>query len=262
MGETGDARRYEPSARVRAQLEGLPALDSTDFWRRVEIGDKSSPEWLDSEVLVWALRQFMYRLDDAQSARKLGKVLLERWGKFVVSHAWSWFPTSEDDRQDFRSEVAVRLWGKVVDPAEEFWEANFIHALRCVCVDALRHLTRKNKRECPLPEGRDEDGEPLDELPDIPDPNAIDPNNGLVLAEEKEWLSRALPQLPLRIRQAIYLRYFEECPTVSKDPNVVTISGALGVSDRMVRYYLERGEALLRELYRKERGDGRASGDE
>jgi DNA-directed RNA polymerase specialized sigma24 family protein len=244
VGESATWQAYEPSPAVREQLAGLPRLLGRDLWRRVEIGDPAALGYLAAEVLVAALRRFLVQGDE-EAAGKVAEALLERWGQYVLRQAWAWCPRSEEDRLDFRQEVWCRVWAEWRNPAERFWEVNFVHSLRCLCFDVGQWFAR---RRLPQWEPRPtEDGE--QDEPDPPDP---DRPLGLV-PEERDRLLRALHSLDPATRRAVYLRYILDWPVAGAEVKVPTICQALGLSDRMVRIYLRRGEAALRAWYEEER---------
>jgi RNA polymerase sigma factor (sigma-70 family) len=237
-------RVYELNPRVREQLATLPRPGGAAFRLPLGIGDTQNPAYLQTEVLVFALRQLRAH-DEDRSARQVAGVILERWQGFVWRQARHWCSGNEADQEDFRQEVWCRLWQELPDQREHFWEINFVHALRCLCFDVGQWFAR---RRPPLVEARPTDtGE--DEPLAVADPG---PPPWLVV-ERRDWLRRAMNELDPPTRRVLFLRYLRDWPVAGGDGTTPTICGALGISDRQVRTYLRRGEARLRQWLEKER---------
>jgi len=251
MGKKTVARHYVPSARVQAQLAGAPPFGSQEFWERVALRDREHPDYFDAEVLVTALRAFLLH-DDLDSAHRICVELLDRWKGYIYVQAWSWCSDSEEDRQDMRQEISTRLWAVLLNPAKSFWEANFYTALHDLCCDVGRKFERLRERECPLPSGYDEDGEPLDELPDVIDPQWQPTDELMVSEEERDRIRGVVTALPAPISQVLYLYYVKGWQIQSTDPSVMTISKALNVTDRTVKKRLALGRAMVRAKYERE----------
>ena len=66
--------------------------------------------------------------------------LLERWAPFVRTRSWRVWEKSPADHEDMVQEVHTRLWKELINPAERFWEMNFIHSLRLLCHDVETRL--------------------------------------------------------------------------------------------------------------------------
>ena len=81
---------------------------------------------------------------------------------------------------------------------------------------------------------------------------------GRLREESAARVSRALAELPIQARRAVFLYYIKGWQITSDDSAKTTISSALKVSEKTVRNYLRHGEELLRAWYAKERTDGRA----
>jgi DNA-directed RNA polymerase specialized sigma24 family protein len=109
--------------------------------------------------------------------------------------------------------------------------------VRLACSDAADDIRRQRAHERPFVRGEDDEGEAWDEEAGLADPVEMD--TGLLVPE-------ALAQLRGDVRRAVYLKLqgFQEKST---DPAEPTISSLLGVSDRTVRTYLRKGEAVLRQ---------------
>jgi|SRR5579884_247710 RNA polymerase sigma factor (sigma-70 family) len=242
-------RRYARSPLVEKQLRELPELGSTEFRDALEVRDRKAPGFVRDEVLVWAIRQLVLneRLSDAQH---VATELLERWGRLLVGRSYKWFPHSEQQREDMRQEISARLWKEILDPAESFWEANFWTALTRLCSDVAKSLIEK---ETPVHLSVLEDiaGDAGLGLPHSPSPEV-----DALKTENQAEFAAAFAQLPEKIRAAVYLAYVERWKASSSDPNEMTISRALNVSDRTVRTLLRQGEQLLLEWHRKTENEG------
>jgi DNA-directed RNA polymerase specialized sigma24 family protein len=128
----------------------------------------------------------------------------------------------------------------MLDPAEEFWEANFLHALMCLAADTARPFQRAQRvvAESRLPYG-DDSGPGFSWL------ERADPGPG---PEDVALVREALGLLDEPERTAVYLHILEDWPVVDSRGGP-SVSRHLGVSDRTVRNYLTRGLSKLRAHY-------------
>lgn len=195
------------------------------------------------------LRRFV-ECGDLDSGQRVAEALLERWGAFVRSATWKWFPESESDREDMVQEVHTRLWKELLQSRKGFWEANFIHALKCLCFDVGSKM-----RKAVIPTARHGS---FDTHADSLSSKASPQEKQVLQTEMREWIKQAILILPSKERRAISLYYIHDWPISSKDPSVMTISMTLGVGARMVRNYLRRGKRILRRLCEEGAAHGQA----
>lgn len=142
-----------------------------------------------------------------------------------------------------RQAVHYQLWKELCDPTERYWEVRFYHALRCLCYDVAQRLSRMGKGEKPWPNYVDEEGV-LTEV-EVQDPDPVDP-------DEQIFIEQTLGRLDEPIRTAVYLRVVEGWQIHSQDPSTITISRVLGVTEKTVRNYINRGLTELQDWYVKE----------
>ena len=240
-------RNYEHSAAVKAQIADLPAFGTAAFWAHIDVSsDTDSKDALNVETLVYCLRQVLAS-GDVMSAQRIAEHILERCARTVLRQAWRWFPASADDRDDMRQEVHAKLWDELSNPRERFWEIRFFHALKCLCFDVAKRMKRPADFEEPWGHHFDDDGEHIEI--DIADPDSISP-------DERLFVEQALGRLDEPVRTAVYLRFIEGWKIHGQNPDEMTISRILNVTDRSVRNYLKHGLTTLHDWYVKEIGHG------
>jgi RNA polymerase sigma-70 factor (ECF subfamily) len=110
---------------------------------------------------------------------------------------------NREDAEDAAQEVFVRVYGALhqYDPSHPFrnWLLRITHNL---CID---HLRRKRISTVSMDEPiRQKDGEVGWELPD---PDAPDPLEAVIYAEERGWIEEAIASLGPTLRAAITLRH-------------------------------------------------------
>jgi RNA polymerase sigma-70 factor (sigma-E family) len=115
----------------------------------------------------------------------------------------------------------ARRWSRARTAPEAYVRQVLVNLSR----DRIRDLFRR-PREAPLPA----------------DPDVVrDPHPGIERVAEQHTLAQALAQLPVRQRQAIVLRYFE-------DLSVEQTAKLLGCSTGAVKSYTSRALSRLRDL--------------
>ncbi len=108
-----------------------------------------------SEIeLVLAIRELDARGDMAGS-RMLCAVLLERSAPEFQRHSYG-LRHRPDLREDAIANMSEHLLREAKNPKEQFITQNFIHYLRCLCVDEFNRVLRQEG----LRYSRDEDGRP------------------------------------------------------------------------------------------------------
>jgi DNA-directed RNA polymerase specialized sigma24 family protein len=95
-----------------------------------------------SEIeLVLALRAYQSQ-GDMPTVQMLGEVLLKRCAPEFQRHSWG-LRHRPDLREDAIANMSEHLLREALDPKEIFMTQNFIHYLRCLCVDEFNRILRQ-----------------------------------------------------------------------------------------------------------------------
>jgi DNA-directed RNA polymerase specialized sigma24 family protein len=196
---------------------------------------------------------------NTEGARALSEVLLERCAPEFQRHTWG-LRHRPDLREEAIANMSEHLLREAMDPKEVFITQNFIHYLRCLCVDEFNRVLRQEG----LRYQRDADGRPAgrphhvpralmeslqatpvdDEAPpaaDVADP--VDQYEHLHAAEESQRILTFLPD-PLD-RKIMVLRAIEEM----KWDDIAAICQR---TERTVRLRYERARGYLCDCILKE----------
>lgn len=222
-----------PRPAVQAEIDVLPPVHAPEF---VAVAQRLQ----ERESLVWAIRA-MIRHGDAAGTETLQQVLIDQSQPLIHRIARSQSLPSPQDWEDVVQEATVRMWREVrnTSRSEEFWEINFTHMIITACRDAAAALRRKRRLDRPFHQTENADGDVWDEATTIADPEAMDVDL---------FVPEALGQLdgPIRLTMSMLVLGFKEH---SQNPEEMTISRALNVSDRTVRTYRRKGAAIIRAWY-------------
>jgi hypothetical protein len=235
---TGELYVRPPS--VERNIDGALAEDASSIRRRLDVSDRSSPEYLSSECLVHLARHFS-RLGETDTRDAVVWKLFERCEAILERKIDSQIPNAEDLREEVLQQFALVLAndGTGECPEElDYYECRFNHAFRSLRVDMLRSAKRQLKRCRPLPrESPDSDGKlpkKLEEAIGCPTTQS----DGLARDE-------LLNRLPDDVRQAVVLCHEMGYEVESIDPDKVTAATLCGVTGRTIRSRLERAKELL-----------------
>jgi DNA-directed RNA polymerase specialized sigma24 family protein len=197
---------------------------------------------------------------DTEGAHMLSEVLLERCGPEFQRHTWG-LRHRPDLREEAMANMSEHLLREAMDPKEVFITQNFIHYVRCLCVDEFNRVLRQEG----LRYSRDDEGRPVgrphhvpralmeslqatpvdDEAPpsaDVADPE--DQYEHLHAAEESQRILTFLSD-PLD-RKIMLLRAIEEM----KWDDIAAICQR---TERTVRLRYERARGYLRDCIMRER---------
>ncbi|HEX5438845.1 MAG TPA: hypothetical protein VFW98_16960, partial [Gemmatimonadaceae bacterium] len=145
-------------------------------------------------------------------------------GDFLQVNFWT--PLKRRTITEFNRQVSARRKAKALVSLSELVGEDGSHAERDDDGDGAR---------VPRDEWHDQSVTPLEEL-ELTEAGA----------EEAAMVERALAALRPIVREAFILKYREGWKTHSKDPNEMTISRALGKSDRQIRNYFAEAEEHFR----------------
>jgi DNA-directed RNA polymerase specialized sigma24 family protein len=212
-----------------------------------------------SEIELVLNIRALHAQGDQEGARMLSEVLLERCGPEFQRHTWG-LRHRPDLREEAVANMSEHLLREAMNPKEVFITQNFIHYVRCLCVDEFNRVLRQEG----LRYQRDDEGRPVgrphhvprglmeslhaapvdDEAPpaaDVADPE--DQYEHLHAAEESQRILTFLSD-PLD-RKIMVLRAIEEM----KWDDIAVICKR---TERTVRLRYERARGYLRDRILKE----------
>jgi len=112
--------------------------------------------------LVLAVR-FWHQQGDSENTQMLCEVLLQRSGPEFQRHSWG-LRHRPELREEVIANMGEHLLREALDPKEIFITQNFIHYLRCLCVDEFNRVLRQEG----LQYQRDTEGRPVGRPNHIP----------------------------------------------------------------------------------------------
>lgn len=217
---------------VEAQLRTLVTLPFAEFWRRAQQTDRSASDFIKEEALVYLLREH-YRNGDMKKAGDIAELLVRRSSPFLHKHIAVWRLRSPAHVEECAYEVQSCVWQDLFNlaPSCEFWEVRFWVCLKrriLNCVQKYRTLDTHEFNPDPLEDGKGNATPVLETWADLRLPS---PQDRLEIQE-------ALAVLPDKERITFILWHYEEWTQEE-------IAGYLKLSDRAVRYRLERAHERL-----------------
>ncbi|MEO7020761.1 MAG: sigma factor-like helix-turn-helix DNA-binding protein [Ktedonobacteraceae bacterium] len=112
--------------------------------------------------LVLTIRA-LHRQDEIEQMHMLCEVLLKRCGPEFQRHSWG-LRHRPELREEAIANMSEQLLREVLNPKEIFITQNFIHSVRCLCVDEFNRILRQEG----LRYQRDEEGRPVGRPHHIP----------------------------------------------------------------------------------------------
>lgn len=239
---------YVRTASVDAAIDRAAGLDLESVIREARIDDPQEPGFIEPECLLHLLRST--RLDNSDHRfAELFEVLLDRVARSLKG---SIRPSSLYDPEELRQDVADKFVDLLVEdrnqPGErlDYFEVRFASALAALRIDVLRASGRLAAKEDHVEDMHDEEGQPLPVL--AKQLREFFQAEGAEQERERfrNELLRAIDRLPDHERVAVTL-VLKGHPIEGDDAE--TIAKLCGVSDRAIRYRLQKAyEKLRREL--------------
>jgi hypothetical protein len=256
--KTLEGQLYKRDPKIEALLVELAALPREQLLERARITRRSDLGYVPSECLVYFVRAS--RHDNSEVwFEQLYKVLTERVLRCLPR------PESADGETESltRGIIRDRIFGRFVELLAadrsdttdklDYFEVRFDGALASLRRDAQAQAWRDENRSTTI-ELDEETGEPSPEVERAV--GHLDPFASREI-EDADYRSRldaaigALPPEQIRIIDMLRQGFLIE----SKDPEVMTISRALGRSEKTIRTHRDKAYAALREALRD--GDDR-----
>lgn len=237
------------------QIQRSRKLGYADLLERAEIKNRSSPDYIVSEVLI-----FMMRETKTHNSRALfDKLFLVLWQR--VQRSFPWYAlggngTSDTNQLQMEERVMDNLADLIsrdqadYDEDLDYYEVSFNQALKFDRIDAWRSVMGHTNRRVPMTTGDDEVRTTL-EVKSALTKIAV---NAFKENEEKIYLKqtlRAINQLPDKEREVmLYIK--RDYPVESADPAILSISSILNCTPKTVRNRRKSARAKLKKILGEE----------
>jgi len=244
---------YKRNVSVEKILEELHVLSREEVLTRLSITNRSDPRFVPSECLVHLVRST--RLDNSDRYfRKLYVLLMTRVVKALPRADSADGKTTSLPLARIRDAVVSKLNlllssdRTAYSEALDYFEVRFDGALANARKDASEPVWRENRRTVPLE--LDEEigaGEEVETAMGGFDPFAASEYEDKDYRLKLDAAIDTLPQEQKRIVEMLLQGFLIE----SEDSNVLTISKALGKSEKTIRTYRDRAYDTIRAFFAK-----------
>ena len=241
---------YTRDPRIESLLEELSSLSRDELLERASISRRSDPAYIPTECLFCFVRAS--RMDNNEDwFERLYKKLHERVLRSLPKpEAWvgqtkSYSRIEIRDRVQDRFVELLALDRTSYQERLDYFEVRFDGALASLRRDAQEQVWRAENRSVSL-DMDDDTGALLAEV-ERAAAEHVDPFASFDLDDEdfRLHLEAAIESLPSEQRSVIEMLR-KGFPIDSKEPGVMTISSALGRSEKTIRNYRDRAIAALR----------------
>ena len=241
---------YTRDPRIESLLEELSSLSRDELLERASISRHSDPAYIPTECLFYFVRasrmdnndgcfERLYKILDERVLRSLPKA--EAW----VGQTRSYSRIEIRDRVHDRFVELLALDRNSYQERLDYFEVRFDGALASLRRDAQEQVWRAENRSVSL--DTDDDTGALLAGVERAVAEHVDPFASFDLDDEdfRLLLEAAIESLPSEQRSVIEMLR-KGFPIDSKEPGVMTISSALGRSEKTIRNYRDRAIAALR----------------
>lgn len=239
-----DGSLYRRRPVVEAEIQELTAMGTSELERRASIWSRTEPGFVSPEALVHLVRNAGAGTHRERMIERLLHRVIRLAPRVDDSDGSTVSLTKTNIRDDVVDHFIDLLLSDqaAYDDRLDYYEINFNSAIAKDRKDASdRHLKRENRRE--------ELGTDEHEFSDVValaiggydpfDPHELDKKIYRLRLDE------AIDSLP-ELQQRIVEMWRQEIPIDSQDPAVVTISKALGKSEKTIRTHRDKAFATLR----------------
>ncbi len=241
--------------RTVEQIQRAKKNGYANLLKRAEINNRSSPDYVVSEALI-----FMMRETKTHNNRALfDKLFLVLWQRIQRSFPW-YIPGrdgTDDSNQLQMEDMVLDNLGALIasDQADydedlDYYEVSFDQALKFDRIDAWRSVMGHAAKRVSMTTGDDEErltSEVKSALTKIA-------KDAFVENEEKIYLNesfRAISQLPEKERE-VMLYKMKQYPIESTDPSVMSISSILKCTPKTVQNRLKSARAKIKKMLGEE----------
>lgn len=241
---TLDGALYHRRPAVETEIQELTAVSPSELERRASICSRISLGFVPPEALV----HFVRNVGAGMHRERLTELLLRRVYLLLPRAEDAGEATVSLTKSNIREDVVDRFIDLLLSDREsyddrlDYYEINFNSAIARDRKDASdRHWKRENRSE---ELGTDEDEVSLAVETAVGGYDPFDPHE----LDQKSYrlrLDDAIDGLP-EIQRRIIEMLRQDIPIDSQDPSVVTISKALGKSEKTIRTHRDKAFATLR----------------
>ena len=245
-----DGKRYERLPEVDKQIRTVLELDVKDLVARATGSDKSSPDFLKEETLVYLIRHYC-RKEDRDIVNGLTEALLRRFTSWVESR----LRTLGDEAVNHGyTDVVTRLFIQILDVDSDrgdYLQVRFWRALKMLTVRAFNEqlkLLKDKGLSNSLDVLAGYDGEYSEESRGqwiVKPSDSVTFRSAESQATDNIFIREAMSQLDEPFRSAYLLRHYHNWPIESQDPAVPTISQCFGKTPRTIRNWLTKADEQL-----------------
>lgn len=244
---TGEIYQRHPI--VQTQIQEALRLPPEDLRRRSEITDKTSPEFLKEECLVYLIRHYR-KAKNQPCVNELSEYLVRRCGTWINRKLRS---LGQEMAIEGYSDVLERMFKQILDldsDRGDFLQVRFWLALESLRIQSYRKQFSKLKLErdnIPLTslagyDGEDTDAPARKRAIQVPGTLARTVESEVI---ENDLIREALTRIEEPFRSAFLLRYYYGWPIEDQDPAVRTISRHFNKTPRTIRNWLAKAEKCL-----------------
>ncbi|SCZ51246.1 hypothetical protein SAMN04488118_101446 [Epibacterium ulvae] len=242
-------------ARTVEQIQRAKKHGYANLLERVEINDRSSPDYVVSEVLVFLMRETKTHNNRAL----FDKLFFVLWQRIKRSFPW-YIPGQDgtDDSSQLQMEdMVLDSLGALIasDQADydedlDYYEVSFDQAIKFDRIDAWRSVMGNAAKRVSMTTG-DEEERLTAEVKTALTKMASD---DFVENEEKIYLKeslRAISQLPEKERE-VMLYKMKQYPIESTDPSIISISSILKCTPKTVQNRLKSARSRIKKMLGEE----------
>jgi DNA-directed RNA polymerase specialized sigma24 family protein len=228
---------YYRRPEVERQIEEALGQSRTQIEGRLRERDEASEHFLKEECLVYLIREFARRGDDAMSS-EISNVLAARCMNFIKRHVRRLISPSYLD--ECRSDILMQAFERIHDfetDRADYMEVSFRHYLKRLSNDSIEKYGAAQKREW-ITDSFDE----VVATQEGTKSKVSEPSGDL--SEElfdSIRLREALVMLPPHIQTAFILHYLDGYLIESNDPNIPTLAKYFDKTPRTIRNWLVQG---------------------
>ena len=243
-------KRYRRLPEVDKQIRTALDLDPEELVPQATVSDKSSPDFLKEETLVYLIRRY-HRENDRRTVKDLTEVLLERCTGWIESRLRK---LGDDAVAEGYADVVERLFKQILDldsDSGDFLQVRFWRALKGFTARVFGEQLKQRKRiqdSSPLSSLTGYDGEDSDtsgyEWKVKPSESATC-RSAESQVTDKIFIAQAMRQLEEPFRSAYLLRHYHDWPIESRDPAVQPISQNFDKTPRTIRNWLAKADEQL-----------------
>ena len=245
-----DGKRYQRLPEVENQIRVALELDAKDLVTRATVSDKSSPDFLKEEALVYLIRHY-HGETDKYTVTDLTRVLIVRIVGWVESKLRK---LGIDAVEEGYADVVERLFKQILNldsDRGDYLQVRFWRALKMLTVRVFdEQLEQFDRRQNSVPlssltgyDDGDPDASGNERKVKVPDSATC--RSAESQATDEIFNRQAMWQLKEPFRSAYLLRHYYDWPIESQDPAVQTISQRFGKTPRTIRNWLTKADKEL-----------------